>query len=400
MNDLTVRNNSSTKLLPDFTPLDLQDFSAQIVKEPLFCPRKSCPNHHNPRGKWFDHFGRYPTAAHGWVNRFICKRCGKTCSAQTFHFTYYAKTRYPYPALIIALSSTCCLRALSRLFGNRSPGSISNHIARLARQAMAMKAHLMHGFHLPENLCADGFLNFCVSQYFPTQSHIIVGSNSLMLYYKDIITQRRSGRMSEAQKARRAALEQLFTIDPRGVEKASFRFISAALDLFDTSYQREKTLITDMHHTYAQVFDRVVDPRLHITHFAISSKAARTKSSPLFPVNYFDREIRKDLHDCVRETVCFPRNLNRHMQRFSVYQLWHNYLKPFSVGTYDRRPHGVVAGMNKWEVQKQLNRCLFIRAWSSREPIELFDRRVWREKLITPLAPLKKTRPLAKFVLR
>ena len=124
----------------------------------------------------------------------------------------------------------------------------------------------------------------------------------------------------------------------------------------------------------------------------------RTRANPLFPVNYFDRELRKDLHDCVRETVCFSRNLNRHMQRMCVYELWHNYLKPFRVGTFDRRAHGVVAGMNKWEVQKALIRCLSLRSLSSRTTLEPFERRIWFEKLITPLLPQKKSRNLAKSV--
>ena len=87
-----------------------------------------------------------------------------------------------------------------------------------------------------------------------------------------------------------------------------------------------------------------------------------------------------------------------HMLRWSVYELWHNYLKPFRVGTHDRRPHGVVAGMNKWEVQKALIKCLSLRRLVSKTRLEPFERRIWFEKLITPLAPEEKTRGLAKHI--
>ena len=382
----------------DRSPLYLSDFSILVVKKPLFCPRPSCPHHHRPKGRWYSRFGRYHTRAHGWVNRFICNVCNKTCSEQTFHFTYYAKTRYPYPAFIYALSSTSGLRALGRCFGNRSPGSVANHIGRLARQAMAMKARMHHRFTLNENLCADGLVNFSVSQYFPTQTHILVGCHSQMLYFKDIITTRRSGAMSDEQKLIRDHMDALFPFDPHGVEKASLRFIKAALTLFATSAHTQKVLITDQKYEYRKVFTRIVDPTLRISHLAVSSKLPRTHYNPLFPVNYFDREVRKDIHDCVRETVCFPRNLNRHMQRLSVYEFWHNYLKPFRVGTEDRRAHAVVAGMEREKAQRELIRSLSIRACITRERIEQFDRKVWLEKLITPLAPEKKTRALARYI--
>ena len=400
MNDL-IRYDHKPKqrLLPDYTGLHLEDFSILIVKRPLFCPRTTCPNHHEPKGDWYSHFGRYHTRAHGWVKRFICTHCRKTCSSQTFHISYYAKRRYPYPALMLSLCSTSSLRAIGRSFSNRSVGSVSNHLARIARQAMVMKAHLMKEFTLKEDLCADGFVNFSTAQYFPTQSHILVGSKSLMLYFADIITQRRSGRMREDQRIKRNYFDTLFPFDPHGVIKASWRFIHQALTLFATSYRPEKILYTDMKREYRTVFNRIVDPRLGITHYAISSKRARTRKNPLFPVNYFDREFRKDLHDCVRETVCFSRNLNRHMQRLAVYQLWHNYLKPYRVGTRDRRPHAVVAGMNKWEAQKALVKCLSLRQLLSKNPVEPFERRVWTEKLLTPLIPETKTRALAKHFL-
>jgi hypothetical protein len=256
----------------------------------------------------------------------------------------------------------------------------------------------MSRFILKENLCADGFVNFSTSQYFPTQSHILVGSDSQFLYFKDIITTRRSGRMREEQKHKRESLEALFAFDSQAVLKASVRFIIKARDLFSTSYRPRKTLYTDMKNEYRRAFTRLIDPRLNIRHVSISSKVARTRWNPLFPVNYIDRELRKDLHDCVRETVCFSRNVNRHMQRMSVYELWHNYLKPFRVGTFDRRPHGVVAGMNKWEVQKALIRCLSLRQLASKTTLEPFERRIWFERLITPLLPEKKTRGLAKHI--
>jgi hypothetical protein len=54
------------------------------------------------------------------------------------------------------------------------------------------------------------------------------------------------------------------------------------------------------------------------------STAPRTTGNPLFAVNYADREIRKDLAEHRRETVCFARSAAMSMARLWVYVADHN----------------------------------------------------------------------------
>ncbi|MFP4564035.1 MAG: hypothetical protein ACLFRY_12085 [Spirochaetia bacterium] len=42
--------------------------------------------------------------------------------------------------------------------------------------------------------------------------------------------------------------------------------------------------------------------------------------NPLFPVNYLDRQIRKDNSNHLRKTVQFSRDVDSRMERMAVYQ--------------------------------------------------------------------------------
>src|SRR5690606_39326177 len=49
------------------------------------------------------------------------------------------------------------------------------------------------------------------------------------------------------------------------------------------------------------------------------------------PVNYADRQFRKDLANHVRETVQFARSPVAMMSRLALYLFYHNYLSPYRV---------------------------------------------------------------------
>ncbi|TVR02178.1 MAG: hypothetical protein EA403_09385 [Spirochaetaceae bacterium] len=133
-----------------------------------------------------------------------------------------------------------------------------------------------------------------------------------------------------------------------------------------------------------------------ILHECTSSRQARTAANPLFVANYFDRQLRKDLKECVRHTVCFGRNVNNVMQRMLLYRLYHNHYKAYR----HRRPterHESWAGIDGAWVDERLARLYRWRPFLSRtEPIET-DRQVWLRKLVTPLG--KDREYLPKFAL-
>ena len=66
-------------------------------------------------------------------------------------------------------------------------------------------------------------------------------------------------------------------------------------------------------------------------------------------MNYFDREIRTDNANHVRETVQFSRRAIAALERMALYQLYHNYFKPYRIGPpqLEELRHGEVAGIER-----------------------------------------------------
>ena len=100
----------------------------------------------------------------------------------------------------------------------------------------------------------------------------------------------------------------------------------------------------------------------YATHRRIDSKRARTYHNPLFAVNYFDREIRKDMACHVRETVQWSREVNNAMDRMWLYAVWHNCFKPRRLNGTDARTHAEHAGVSE-AVLGKLKRDFFTRRY-------------------------------------
>lgn len=87
------------------------------------------------------------------------------------------------------------------------------------------------------------------------------------------------------------------------------------------------SLYSDEHKDYKEVIAKARE-RFIIRHVTTSSKLFRNTKNRLFPVNYADRQFRKDLANHVRETVQFSRCPSAMMIRMTVYQGYHNFIIP------------------------------------------------------------------------
>jgi hypothetical protein len=338
---------------------------------PPFCASPRCAFHRHPGSPPYTQYiawGFYSTAAFGPVPRFRCTACGTTFSRQTFQIDYYAKRILGYQDVSQRLCSCESLSSIGRAVG-ASTDSISNRIARASRQALAFESELASTRHPGEDLAADGLESFCVSQYHPNNITVLVGSESQFVYAADHATMRRKGRMTESQKARRAALELGGRPDRAAVERSFSRVADESLRVLSDGRRPGLSLWTDEHRAYPRAIRG--SPCLsalgdigRIRHCTISSRAARTKENPLFPVNYLDRELRKDLHEHARETVCFGRSVNRQMERLSLYLWWHNFLKPHRARS-GPESHAEVAGYDPGRIKEGLASIWTRRAWLS-----------------------------------
>jgi hypothetical protein len=337
---------------------------------PPFCASPAC-SHHYPGGAPYTHFiawGSYRTLAFGRVPRFRCAACGATFSRQTFSPDYYAKRALDYPDIVGRLCGCESLSAIGRALG-ASTDTVSNRISRASRQALAFESEQASARRPAEDLAADGFESFCVSQYFPNNITVLVGSTSQFVYAADHATLRRKGRMTPLQKARREELDRVARPDPRAAEKSFARAAGEALRVLSDGSRPRLRLWTDEHRAYPRAIRgsaclASLCDLGRLEHRTVPSRAPRTRSNPLFPVNYLDRELRKDLKEHVRETACFGRNVNRQMERLTVYLWWHNFGKAHRARE-GPGSHAGVAGYDLRRIKEGLGEIWRRRAWLS-----------------------------------
>jgi len=348
---------------------------------PPFCPNADCPNHTAPpaHGQWFYLAGSYDTKAFGTVTRFRCQRCGKTFGEQTFRLDYYAKRKLSYQQIFQHLTNCGGIRATARIIGVHH-SAITNRIGRMARQAMALQAELIAGFTPKEALVTDGFESFVSDQYQPNNIHLLVGKWSQFLFAHDYSHLRRKGRMTEQQRQERELREATYIREPRTISQ-SFRQIVDVVEQFAIRRETEGLLTflySDEKPEYPKVLAesevlQALAKEGKFIHSTCSSKVERTIANPLFAVNYYDRELRKDNADHVRETVRFSRNVNNALERFAVYQMYHNFFKPYRIDYVEMKDfsHGEAAGIDGQRIRESLKDIFTMRRFFTHVKLKL-----------------------------
>ncbi len=135
--------------------------------------------------------------------------------------------------------------------------------------------------------------------------------------------------MTDEQKRKRSELEAEYgKAPPKAIELSVASLIQDFCKLLSNRQSLQKIIKTDEHKAYPQALRQVPESSEYLKHEQYSSTKARTHANPLFPVNYVDRQFRKDLANHVRETVQFARCPAAMMVRLSIYQMYHNYVMP------------------------------------------------------------------------
>jgi hypothetical protein len=273
-----------------------------------------------------------------------------------------------------------------------SATTVQNRIERLSRNALCMHDALIEQIRLDEDLAADGFVSFTQSQYHPHHLNLLAGTRSQFAYFWNEVTVSRSGRMTAAQKRNHSKRAEEWTPDEGGISHAFQELFVRIADLASRGRGTPRSLFTDRHTSYLKARNTSSAARFLIetgliTHHRISSRKPRTRNNPLFPVNYLDREIRKDLKNHVRETVAFARNQNNMMHRMSAYLWHHNYVKPFRISPLTTGvTHAMKAGLSRREIATERRNFFTERAFLSRSSIRGSHRELWLNKLATPMS--------------
>lgn len=356
---------------------------------PPFCPNPQCACHLNPQptknGKpWFYRRGTFALKNGETIPRFRCKICNKSFSLKTFLLSYYQRITVSYRDVLMAAVNCQGTRQSARSLGV-SYKVIANRISRLTPQTLSLHARFLKEAQADNSLVYDGFESFSFSQYFPNNINLMVGSESMALWGCNFSHLRRKGRMTEAQKAKRKILEEAWKIDPQEVKKSTAELLKVMARVRKEKKQPKTILITDEHKAYVKALKESGEKEC-FEHIQVPSRRARTVENPLFPINYLDRQARKDQSEHVRETTRMARRPERQMERVSMYLAYHNFCKPFrETGELRAITHAEKAGMDKAWTTREWEDMFITRRFGKREPLEDFHRKIWNREYKNPL---------------
>jgi transposase-like protein len=299
---------------------------------PPFCPNPACRFHTDPRGWRPRRKGFFVREARpNRIQRYQCPHCRRCFSSQTFSPTYWLKRPDLPRALFGRLVACSAYRQIARDLGV-SPTTVLRQTERLGRHCLLFHERLRPKQAPLEPLAVDGFESFEASQYAPCHFHLAAGCRSHFLYAFTDSELRRKGRMTEAQRERRAERERrLGRPDPKSIEREMAELVALVVPPGASARIR-----SDEHPAYPRAWRRLSDRAL--VHETVSSKAARTPANPLFAVNLTDLLIRHSSANHKRETIAFSKRRQSAAERLAIFQVWRNYLKSFSERKRDATP--------------------------------------------------------------
>ena len=261
------------------------------------------------------------------IQDYLCRHCGRRFSASTFAVTYWLRRPELLRPIAALIAEGPALRQIARFLGT-SHTTVARHVARLGRHCLLFHRQQLADRLIHEPLVVDGFESFEYSQFFPFHANLAVGADSWFLYHFTDSPLRRKGRMTKGQRHKRAQLEERFgRPDPKAVERGMAELLRPLLNMLPKG---RLELHSDDHQAYRRALGRlrreVVDcPEIH--HCITSSKARRTQSNPLFPVNLADLLLRHGSANHRRETIAFSKARQAALERLAIFTVWRNYIK-------------------------------------------------------------------------
>lgn len=300
--------------------------------EPPHCPNRHCRHHRRTlTWRWHRDGWHHRKAAPHRVRRFRCRTCRCSFSSQCFRTSYWLKKPQLQREIFLQLNEGSGYRQIARRLGVVH-STVLNQARRLGRHCLLFEQ--LHGPAGPptERLVLDGLESFELSQFWPFDLNCVVGARSHYVRGFNSAELRRSGRMTAAQRKRRAELEERFgRPDPRATEKQAAVLLRRA-----TGGPCEFSLDTDQHRSYPRAVRRLGGWTVH--HRQTSSKAARTPKNPLWAANLLDLLLRHGSKNHTRETIAFSKRVQSVLLRMGCFQVWRNWMKGVSERDGRRSP--------------------------------------------------------------
>lgn len=370
----------------------------RAVRRPEFCPNPNCPYHNRilaRKRRWFYRYGTFSSFARGRTRRFCCKHCGKTCSTQTFSIHYWTHLPINFHDLDDRLNACAGYRQIARAL-QVSYQVIKNRVLRLARNYLNLLDTALAYFSLDEDIAFDGIESYLRSQYIPDNFNIAVGCVSQVPYAFTLSLFRRRGRMTEKQKRNRTVLDTIWRPEPRSLINSCKTVFRDVLSLYLNRAELSPFVLnTDEKTEYKTALKELPEWR-HlcelrcVEHRTVSSRVPRTRQNPLFPVNYLDREIRKNVAAHCRETVRGDREVGMTMSRMAITLGYHTFRKPFRIDnrviTKETKTHADQVGLLTPRESREAFKRLYTKrhVWTHQVQQAQWMEEIWLRKKKNP----------------
>ena len=355
------------------------------MPRPRFCRNRRCENCYHPSPGWLIRNGSYSTAAHGQVQRYLCRACRWGLSGQSESMHYYAKRRLELGQIFSRLRGGSSQRDIGREIGCSAP-AVGNAMLRLARQAMGAHVAISCGLQCSGVVCFDGLASALCSRDWATQITTLGDSQRELILAMTHCTTERGGRRTAAQR-RRIERKRLRWRPARGALTESISLLVHELARF--AGPAAVHIDTDEHPVYRTVIARDLALGWYRRAGLLSLRrtpgsAPRTVDNPLFLMNYIDRMIRHRMSEHTRESIALGRNATCQMHRMWIFAWDHNTRQPLRVAGAERRSRAELAGV-PLQLLTRLRREFTTRRLSLRGlAVPESIRQVWSGELDSP----------------
>lgn len=347
--------------------------------QPPRCPNERCPEHADPRDKFFHRHGFYLAKCRPYpVPRFLCKSCGKSFSRQTFRADYHDNKPYLNPRVLEFITAGVGQRKSARILditrknfvhkwrkiarhGRRLDLNLKSRAARAAR-AIPRKSTLVLQFDEFETYeTRRNTRPLSVATMIERETRLIIGAMAAPIRPKGTMTRQRIAAI-QAEEASFGRRMDRSRVACRSVFRSAAKLWPSAAAVH---------LETDEKLTYPGYFDEAFAGRKCL-HTTTSSQAPRGVGTPLFAINLTEGILR-DHAGRVRRDSWLTSKLRTYLnQHLALYAAWRNWVLP----RFNRDEHapGVLAGM----APRNLAKGEFLgwrQVWGARSPCPFGDGR-------------------------
>lgn len=295
---------------------------------PPRCPDPECPSRTDQAVFRWRLDGSYRRACDArLVQRFRCLNCGRRFSSQTFRLDYGQHRPRLNGPIFLAMASKVNHRQTARMLGTNRK-TIERRLRlwgpaiRAFHQRMLQAVQARGGLHGTWTLDEQETYEHD-RRLQPVTLPILVNWRTFFILHAETAPLPARGGLRAADRIRKAAKEKVHGRRTSGSSEAVASCFSAWSRVHGRGLAH---LITDRKSTYPRLFKQHFGARAGM-HVRVSSREARNRFNPLFPINHTLAMLREHISRLARRTWAASKQRERLTDHVWIWIAWRNYVR-------------------------------------------------------------------------